>query len=50
MIVSDDDPWVQMQEAKKISSHYNTTFTTLHRMLDISMQTVVMENGNLSKN
>ena len=30
MVVSDNDPWVQMQEAKKISSHYNTTFTTLH--------------------
>jgi len=29
MIVSDDDPWVQLEEAKKIASHYNATFTTL---------------------
>ncbi len=31
MIVSDDDPWVKLDEAQKIASHYNTTFTTLHK-------------------
>jgi len=29
MIVSDDDPWVELGEAKQIASHFNATFTTL---------------------
>jgi predicted alpha/beta hydrolase family esterase len=29
MIVSDDDPWVEAEEAKNIASHYNATFTTI---------------------
>ncbi len=29
MIVSDDDPWVKLDEAKNIASHYNATFTTI---------------------
>jgi len=29
MIVSDDDPWVKIEEAKEIASHFNATFTTL---------------------
>lgn len=29
MIVSDDDPWVKMEEAKHISRHYNISLTAL---------------------
>jgi len=29
MIVSDDDPWVKVDEAKKLASHYNATFTAI---------------------
>ena len=29
MIVSDDDPWVKIEEAKNLASHFNATFTTL---------------------
>ena len=29
MIVSDDDPWVKMEEAQNIASHYNATFTSI---------------------
>ena len=29
MIVSDDDPWVKMEEAQDIASHYNATFTSI---------------------
>jgi len=29
MIVSDDDPWVKIEEAKDIASHFNATFTAL---------------------
>lgn len=29
MIVSDDDPWVELNEAQNIAKHYNATFTTL---------------------
>ena len=29
MIVSDDDPWVKLDEAKEIALHYDATFTTL---------------------
>ena len=30
MIVSDDDPWVQMDEAKKLSKHFGATLTVLN--------------------
>ncbi len=30
MIISDDDPWVEINEAQSIASHYHATFTTLH--------------------
>ncbi|WP_295421595.1 alpha/beta hydrolase [Sulfurovum sp.] len=30
MIVSDNDPWVETEEAQQIASHYHATFTTLH--------------------
>lgn len=30
MIVSDNDPWVELQEAQEISEHYTTSFTVLH--------------------
>ncbi len=30
MIVSDDDPWVELDEAKSISEYYSTSFETLH--------------------
>ncbi|NKQ41755.1 MAG: serine hydrolase family protein [Sulfurovum sp.] len=29
MIVSDDDPWVKIGEARQLASHYDATFTTL---------------------
>ena len=29
MIVSDNDPWVKMEEAQNIASHYNATFTSI---------------------
>ena len=29
MIVSDNDPWVKLEEAKEIASHYDATFTTI---------------------
>jgi len=29
MIVSDDDPWVQVDEAKKLATHFNAMFTVL---------------------
>jgi len=29
MIVSDDDPWVQMDEAKKLANHFRATLTIL---------------------
>jgi predicted alpha/beta hydrolase family esterase len=29
MFVSDNDPWVEVEEAKNIASHYNATFTTI---------------------
>lgn len=29
MIISDDDPWVQMQEAKELAAHYNIPLTIL---------------------
>ena len=29
MIVSDNDPWVKMEEAQDIASHYNATFTSI---------------------
>jgi len=29
MIVSDNDPWVELKEAKEIASYYNATFTTI---------------------
>lgn len=31
MIVSDDDPWVEMDEAEDIASHYQTEFTNIHK-------------------
>jgi predicted alpha/beta hydrolase family esterase len=30
MIVSDDDPWVKLDEAQKIAKHYNTSYQVLH--------------------
>ncbi len=30
MIVSDDDPWVQMDESKKLSKHFGATLTVLN--------------------
>jgi len=29
MIVSDDDPWVKLDEAEKIATHYHASFTVL---------------------
>ncbi len=29
IIVSDNDPWVKIEEAKEIASHYAATFTTI---------------------
>ena len=29
MIVSDDDPWVRVDEAKKLATHFNATLTVL---------------------
>ncbi len=29
MIVSDNDPWVKLEEAKEIASHYDATFTSI---------------------
>ena len=29
MIVSDNDPWVKLEETEKIASHYDATFTTI---------------------
>ncbi len=29
MMVSDNDPWVKIEEAKEIASHYDATFTTI---------------------
>jgi len=31
MIVSDDDPWVEMDEAEGISSHYSSELTIIHK-------------------
>jgi len=31
MIVSDDDPWVKLDEAEEISAHYNAEFTVIHK-------------------
>ena len=39
MIVSDDDPWVKLDEAKNIASHYNATFTTLEKAGHINADT-----------
>jgi len=30
MIVSDDDPWVALDEAKEIASHYDADFSIIH--------------------
>ncbi|HHD79906.1 MAG TPA: serine hydrolase family protein, partial [Epsilonproteobacteria bacterium] len=30
MLVSDDDPWVKLEEAEKIASYYDADFTVLH--------------------
>jgi len=30
MLVSDNDPWVQLDEAKDIASHYDADFTVIH--------------------
>jgi len=30
MLVSDDDPWVALDEAKEIASHYDADFTVVH--------------------
>ena len=29
LLVSDNDPWVKIEEAKEIASHYNATFTLI---------------------
>jgi predicted alpha/beta hydrolase family esterase len=31
LIVSDDDPWIKLDEAKDIASYYNASFTTLEK-------------------
>ena len=31
MIVSDDDPWVQLDESEGIAAYYNTELTVLHK-------------------
>ena len=31
MIVSDDDPWVALDEAKEIASHYDADFSIIHK-------------------
>ncbi|MFK7780394.1 MAG: alpha/beta hydrolase, partial [Candidatus Gracilibacteria bacterium] len=31
IIVSDDDPWVQLEEAKDMASYYNASFTTIQK-------------------
>lgn len=31
MLVSDDDPWVKLEEAEKIASYYDADFTVIHK-------------------
>lgn len=56
MIVSDNDPWVKMEEAKEIAAHYNISLTTLHNAGHINdesgfgqwelIENLVMERDN----